>query len=95
MAGELKVDVREKLVKQAISHFCYGVSHDIFSEPVATYAKLAAEALETRIPKKPIERFMLSYDIDAGVCPLCNVGVHEEMNFCSYCGQAIDWEVSE
>ena len=51
----------------------------------------AIEALEKQIPKKPIERFMLSYDIDAGVCPLCNVGVHEEMNFCSYCGQAIDW----
>ena len=53
---------------------------------------MIVDALETRIPKKPIERFMLSYDIDAGVCPLCNVGVHEEMNFCSYCGQAIDWK---
>ena len=40
------MDVREKLVKQAISHFEYGVSHDIFSEPVTTYAKLAIEALE-------------------------------------------------
>ena len=40
------MDVREKLVKQAISHFRYGVSHDIFSEPVTTYAKLAIEALE-------------------------------------------------
>ena len=40
------MDVREKLVKQAISHFWYGVSHDIFSEPVKTYAKLAIEALE-------------------------------------------------
>ena len=40
------MDVREKLVKQAISHFWYGVSHDIFSEPVTTYAKLAIEALE-------------------------------------------------
>ena len=38
--------VREKLVEQAISHFGYGVSHDIFSEPVKTYAKLAIEALE-------------------------------------------------
>ena len=37
---------RKKLVKQAISHFRYGVSHDIFSEPVTTYAKLAIEALE-------------------------------------------------
>lgn len=40
------MDVREKLIKQAISHFWYGVSHDIFSEPVTTYAKLAIEALE-------------------------------------------------
>lgn len=40
------MDVREKLVKQAISYFWYGVSHDIFSEPVTTYAKLAIEALE-------------------------------------------------
>jgi hypothetical protein len=40
------MDVREKLVKQAISHFWYGVSHDIFSEPVTTYAKLAIEALK-------------------------------------------------
>ena len=40
------MDVMEKLVKQAISHFRYGVSHDIFSEPVTTYAKLAIEALE-------------------------------------------------
>ena len=40
------MDVREKLIEQAISHFSYGVSHDIFSEPVTTYAKLAIEALE-------------------------------------------------
>ena len=40
------MDDMKKLVKQAISHFRYGVSHDIFSEPVTTYAKLAIEALE-------------------------------------------------
>ena len=40
------MDVREKLVEQAISYFWYGVSHDIFSEPVTTYAKLAIEALK-------------------------------------------------
>ena len=40
------MDVREKLVEQAISHFEHGVSHDIFSEPVTTYAKLAIEALK-------------------------------------------------
>ena len=42
----IAMDVREKLVEKAISHFWYGISHDIFSEPVTTYAKLAIEALE-------------------------------------------------
>ena len=61
-----------------------------------TYAiDLAIEALDKQIPKKPIEKFAFSDDIGAGLCPFCNEGVNEEMNFCSYCGQALDWEVSE
>ena len=44
-------EVREKALKRitiedAINHFKYGISHDIFSEPVTSYAKLAVEALE-------------------------------------------------
>ena len=31
--------------KKAIEHFHYGITHDIFSEPVKTYARLAVEAL--------------------------------------------------
>ena len=83
------MDVREKLVEQAISHFSYGVSHDIFSEPVTTYAKLAIEALEKQIPKKPY---------DTVHCPLCKIEVElqpidaEEVTYCLHCGQAIDWE---
>lgn len=38
-------DTREKLIDEAIAHFDYGVTHDIFSEPVTTYAKLAGAAL--------------------------------------------------
>ena len=38
-------DMREKLINEAIAHFDYGVTHDIFSEPVTTYAKLAGAAL--------------------------------------------------
>ena len=33
-------------IDEAINHFKYGVSHDIFSEKVASYAKLAIAALE-------------------------------------------------
>jgi len=33
-------------IDEAINHFKYGISHDIFSEPVTSYAKLAFIALE-------------------------------------------------
>ena len=56
---------------------------------------LACESLEKQIPKKPIEKYTDYDGTEAGLCPFCNEGVDEKMNFCSYCGQAIDWEVSE
>ena len=97
------MDDKEKLVKQAISHFSYGVSHDIFSEPVTTYAKLAIEALEKQIPKMPDmwgdgysegEIVMESYE-----CPKCgciyDFDIDGKLNFCHNCGQAIDWKVIE
>lgn len=42
------------MIQQAINHYKYGISHDIFSEPVINYAKLSIDALEKQIPKKPI-----------------------------------------
>lgn len=47
-------EIREKaqknvFIKDAINHFKYGISHDIFKEPVTTYAKLAIEALEKQM----------------------------------------------
>jgi hypothetical protein len=32
-------------IERAVAHYRYGITHDIFSEPVTTYAKLAVEAL--------------------------------------------------
>ena len=86
------MDDRKKLVKQAISHFRYGVSHDIFSEPVTTYAKLAIEALEKQVSKKPYK------DNENGVyekehCPSCHRSLFPNDHHCE-CGQAIDWEAS-
>lgn len=57
-----------------------------------TYAiDLAIEALDKQILKKPIEEYTDYDGTEAGLCPFCNEGVDEKMNFCSYCGQAIDW----
>ena len=61
-----------------------------------TYAiDLAIEALDKQILKKPIEKYTDYDGTEAGLCPFCNEGVDEKMNFCSYCGQAIDWEDDE
>ena len=40
MTEEMKKDLDE-----AIAHFDYGLKHDIFSEPVTTYATMAVSAL--------------------------------------------------
>lgn len=45
--SEIRKKARENIkIQDAINHFKYGVSHDIFSEPVTSYAKLAIKALE-------------------------------------------------
>ena len=49
--------VREKAknditIQDAINHFKHGISHDIFKEPVTSYAKMAVAALEKQISEK-------------------------------------------
>lgn len=54
-------EVREKAMKvpatidEAISHFTMGITHDIFSEPVTSYANLAIEALRQMQEKEQNE----------------------------------------
>ncbi len=59
---------------------------------------LAIEALEKQIPKKPLHMHKNYY------CPICKEdgwmlwddAIPNDMDkYCSKCGQAIDWEVSE
>lgn len=51
---------------------------------------------EKQEPKKPNNKFNVPYAIIAyGICPSCGLGVNSNMKFCSECGQAIDWSVSE
>lgn len=39
-------EIVEVSIDEAINHFKYGISHDIFSQPVTSYATLAVMALE-------------------------------------------------
>ena len=51
--------------------------------------KLAIEALEKQIPKKPY------WEYGGCHCKSCGLDVLSDEHFCPLCGQAIDWEVSE
>ena len=77
-------------LKYLISDDCTDKQHDFVKE-----IKIAIEALEKQVPKKAIEKYTDYDGSEAGLCPFCNEGVDEEMNFCSYCGQAIDWSDDE
>ena len=63
----------------------------IFAEALG----LAIQALEKRIPKKPIENDTNSFD-----CPCCNYDLKTDtgnpfgdyfLRYCDNCGQMIDW----
>ena len=65
--------------KKAIEHFHYGITHDIFSEPVTTYARLAVEAL-----REQAER-VKGCDECQPSCHNCKHDVYDD--FCQYYGK--------
>lgn len=44
--------IKRGYIQEAIDHFNYGITHDMFSEPVTSYAKLAVEALKKQLEEK-------------------------------------------
>lgn len=81
--------------EDAIIHYKHGITHDIFSEPVISYAKLSIEALEKQIPKKAI--YDSIYRVYCCPCgsPCTFYGAcrtfENKTRFCPDCGQALDW----
>ena len=60
------MDVREKLV-ELLNRFVYDewYSNDEIADD------LIANGVTVQVPKKPIEKFAFSDDIDAGLCQFC------------------------
>ena len=54
-------------------------------EEVWGSVKMATEALEKQIPKKPVEDHTFDF------CPVCSYSLDYLRNYCKHCGQAIDW----
>lgn len=81
----------EKAIK-TIKHGC------IYSDKTGSEAlKVAVDALEKQIPKKPIVhgyREGREVNTISFTCPVCNKHISRE-NFCKKCGQAIDWSDTE
>ena len=80
-------------LKYLISDDCTDTQHDFVEE-----IKIAIEALEKQIPKKPLHMHKNYY------CPICKEdgwmlwddAVPNDMDkYCGMCGQAIDWEAIE
>ncbi len=75
-------------IKNAIEHYNYGISHDIFSEPVTSYARLAVDALERQVPIKPTTFGRNLFD-----CAFCGRVLKKfSHNYCPKCGRKIDWD---
>ena len=78
-------------IKEAISHFRYGINCDIFQEPVLSYAKTAITALEKQIPKKPIKQIWVDDEKCKGNVRLAikddvlTKDNHSSINLCPNC----------
>lgn len=87
-------------MREAIEHFKYGISHDIFSEPVTSYAKMAVEALEKQIEDEEEGHWFLLDDCsNEGVyCSKCHKKVYKKCyanqklksRFCPNCGKRMN-----
>lgn len=52
--------------------------------------KLAKEAVEKQIPKKPHKNHYPKI-VKTGRCPRCLLTEDDNANYCRACGQALDW----
>lgn len=81
------------------SHYDVDIDEEVFTSTdevneLLELNKIVSEAfkaLERQIPKKPICREQGSTVLLNGVCPKCSNVVHAYDNYCSFCGQKLNW----
>ena len=88
-------------IESAIEHYKTGISHDIFSEPVLGYARLAVEALEQMKQGKQNPKEVVNQGIDCKsgnwiiICPDCDTSIESPRKmakYCPNCGQALKFD---
>ena len=79
---------------EAIKEFQQNIDMPFGSNISREASKLAIQALEKQIPKKPIksENQVVRY-VNTYYCPICELGITGTniAKWCYHCGQAIDW----
>lgn len=84
-----------KSIKPFMQSYLRAVDYEGLGEldaiEVAKTIDIAVDALDKRIPKKPIKDKRYTKEL----CPVCNDFVRlyagTPMNFCCNCGQSLDW----
>ena len=80
--------------EEAIKHLKLIVDNEAYADHFQDVCRMAIEALEKQIPKKPTEVDEREVGWIAFMCPTCNtavIGQPYRPNNCKHCGQAIDW----
>lgn len=91
----------QEAIEYVVKEFCEGCKGSDEPQGDCKYCglKVAIESMEKQIPKKPTHKTE-SHPISPTTvnfetvyqCRNCHSIVKEEWNFCTLCGQAIDWE---
>lgn len=97
--AEAKAKIKKLLmaeINRLPSHYDIDIEEEVYSNTAEVNEllelnKIVSEALERQIPKKPICREQGTTLILNGVCAKCSNVVHAYDNYCSFCGQAIDF----
>ncbi len=84
--------------KEAIGQLMCNNEHDFVNADDLEAFKIAVSVLEKQIPKKPVLRQTpqnAKFKLVEYECPECHTWKPRGTNYCSKCGQALDWSDTE
>ena len=80
--------------QDSLDNFVKALSHFTNFKSIHDWKSDLQELVDKATPKKPknwtVGKLLLNRGIEFN-CPVCNRLYTERVNFCSSCGQAIDW----
>lgn len=89
-----------KLGKALYDNITSNSNNIIPTKDYIKYVAKANEALEKQVAKKPVFKFKYENGTKFYDCPICgsyvmHAGVQSKEQYCSHCGQKLDWSDEE